>query len=107
MRLAGVVELVDTGDLKSPGPKRLYGFKSRLRYNVSLSVQRPGAVPRIAGPNAAGLEPSERRPEGGTAARDGGDSERGGLEARGRMPSGGRKSRLRQHESLGAQASDS
>ena len=28
---AGVVELVDTGDLKSPGLNELYGFKSRLR----------------------------------------------------------------------------
>ena len=72
---AGVVELVDTGDLKSPGLKKLYGFKSRLRYNVSLSVQRYEAIPRIAGRNPAGLEPSERRPEGGTAARDGGGSE--------------------------------
>jgi hypothetical protein len=38
-----VVELVDTQDLKSCGPKRPYGFDSRLRYN-SLNNQPIGTM---------------------------------------------------------------
>jgi hypothetical protein len=31
---AGVVELADTGDLKSPDPQGLYGFDPRLRQSI-------------------------------------------------------------------------
>jgi hypothetical protein len=34
MAQAGVVELVDTQDLKSCEPKRSYGFDSRPRYHI-------------------------------------------------------------------------
>ena len=34
---AGVVELADTGDLKSPASQGVYGFKSRLRHDVGPS----------------------------------------------------------------------
>jgi hypothetical protein len=41
---AGVVELADTGDLKSPAPQGVYGFKSRLRQ-VSQSEINQGIFP--------------------------------------------------------------
>ena len=37
---AGVVELVDTQDLKSCEPKRSYGFDSRPRYITSLKTSQ-------------------------------------------------------------------
>src|SRR5690606_26669280 len=39
---AEVVKLVDTGDLKSPGPNGPYGFKSRLRH---FRLQRKSQLP--------------------------------------------------------------
>ncbi len=35
-----MVELVDTGDLKSPGLKRLYRFKSGLRHLLTLRLKK-------------------------------------------------------------------
>ena len=44
MRKAGVVELADTGDLKSPASKGVYGFDPRLRHFASKEGDMAGKI---------------------------------------------------------------
>lgn len=76
---AAVVELADTGDLKSPTPS-VYGFDSRRRHQNFKAALCNGSTPDFdsgsagSNPAAAAMRPNRRSRKENKSAGDGKDS---------------------------------